>query len=65
MISEIVTSMLAAERQIGRDLGRVEAFREVSRVLLERIDRVHDVRERTALEAARRHVERLTVEGGR
>lgn len=63
MISEIVRSMLAAERHIGRELGRVEALREVSAVLLARIDRASDVRERTSLEAARRHVERLTVEG--
>jgi hypothetical protein len=62
MTDEILRSLLSAEREIGHEQGRIEALREVSRVLLQRIDRARDVRERTGLEAARRACEALTVE---
>lgn len=53
--------MLDAAQRVGRDLGRIEAIKDASRLLLERIDRANDVRSRTSLQAARRAVEALTL----
>jgi len=60
--SKILVAMGEEQRQIGIDLGRIEALREASKVLLRMLDRARDKSARHAIEEARRRIERLTIE---